>query len=72
MTTFVKKDNGRMEALDGCHDDLVMADAIAHFIGKKQRREWLDVKVSDNEFIEKNFNLEQSEGNGSFMTWEEF
>lgn len=72
MTTFVKKDNGRMEALDGCHDDLVMADAIAHFIGKKQSRDWLEVKVSDNKFIEQNFNLEQSEGNGSFMTWEEF
>ena len=72
MTTFVKKDNGRTEALEGCHDDLVMAKAIAHFIAKKQTRTWMQVGSSDNEFISENFKFENTEGNESFMSWEDF
>ena len=72
MTTFVKKDNGRTEALEGCHDDLVMAKAIAHFIAKKQTRTWMQVGSSDNEFIAENFKFENTEGNESFMSWEDF
>ncbi len=33
MTTFVKRSDGKSAAADGSHDDLVMASAIAHFIG---------------------------------------
>lgn len=29
MATFVYKDNGKMEHEDGCHDDILMTDAIA-------------------------------------------
>lgn len=72
MTTFVRKDNGKMEALEGCHDDLVMACAIGHFIAKKQPRSWLEIKVSDDEFIERNFTFEESEGNAGYMQWEDF
>ncbi len=71
MTTFVKKDNGKTEAIDGCHDDLVMALAIAHFISKKQNRSWMQVQTSEDEFISENFNFEAN-GNESFMNWEEF
>ena len=72
MTTFVKKENGKMEAIDGCHDDLVMAKAIAHFISKKQTRTWIEVVPTDNEFISENFNLGETGGNEGFMSWEEF
>ena len=72
MTTFTRKDNGKTEALDGCHDDLVMACAIGHFVAKKQLREWLEIKIDENEFIEKNFTSEETEGNGSYMQWEDF
>jgi phage terminase large subunit len=32
MQTFVRNDKGRPEASEGCHDDLVMSLAIAHFL----------------------------------------
>lgn len=72
MTTFVKKENGKLEAIDGCHDDLVMAKAIAHFISKKQTRTWIEVVPTDNEFISENFNLGEAGGNEGFMSWEDF
>lgn len=72
MTTFVKKDNGKMEALDGCHDDLVMACAIGHFVAKKQPREWQAIKINENEFIEDNFKFDKAEGNEGYMQWEDF
>lgn len=72
MTTFVKKENGKLEAIDGCHDDLVMAKAIAHFISKKQTRTWIEVIPTDNEFISENFNLGEAGGNEGFMSWEDF
>lgn len=71
MTTFVRKENGKLEAIDGCHDDLVMAKAIAHFISKKQSRAWIEVASSDKEFISESFDLGEAEGNEGFMSWEE-
>lgn len=74
MTTFVKKDNGKLEALDGCHDDLVIALAIAHFISKKQTSNWITVIPDDNDFIARNFHTENynDNDNSSFMSWEDF
>lgn len=73
MTTFVKKDNGKLEALDGCHDDLVMALAIAHFISKKQTNNWITVIPNDDDFISRNFHTETyANENESFMSWEDF
>jgi len=71
MTTFVKKENGKMEAIDGAHDDLVMAKAIAHFISSQQSHLWVKVEVEENDFIEKNFKSED-ESDGEFMNWEDF
>ncbi len=36
MLTFVRKENGKQEAQQGYHDDLVMAKAIANFIASQQ------------------------------------
>lgn len=74
MTTFVKKDNGKLEAIDGCHDDLVMALAIAHFISKKQTSNWITVIPDDNDFISRNFHTKDynNNDNSSFMSWEDF
>jgi hypothetical protein len=54
MTTFVKKPNGRPSALDGSHDDLVMASAIAHYIAEGYTHKEI---ISDNssEFLNSNF-----------------
>ncbi len=72
MTTFVRKDNGKMEAIEGCHDDLVMAKAIAHFISKKQSRTWIEVIPTDNEFIAANFHFLAGGSNESYINWEDF
>lgn len=69
MTTFVKKDNGRQEAIDGAHDDLVMALAIAHFISNQQSRTWLNVQSEEPDFVAWNFTQNVQE---EFMNWEEF
>ena len=54
MTTFVKKPNCRPSALEGSHDDLVMASAIAHYIAEGYTHKEI---VSDNssEFLNSNF-----------------
>ena len=72
MTTFVKKENGKLEAIDGCHDDLVMAKAIAHFISKKQTNQWIEVAPEDASFVEENFTFGEAEGNEGYMSWEDY
>lgn len=61
MMSFVKKKNGRQEAQSGCHDDLVMALAIAHFISHSESRQWQKVKLPENDFIKNNFHTERAE-----------
>jgi len=70
MLTFVKKSNGSMEAIDGAHDDLVMALAIAHFASTQQTNKWIDCKPEETDFIQKFFGHKQNEQR--FMNWEEF
>lgn len=73
MTTFVKKDNGKQEAIDGSHDDLVMALAIAHFISKQYTHDWIPLETPEDRFFEENFHLEDnSNGNNGFMNWEDY
>lgn len=60
MSVFVKKDGGEQEAVDGFHDDLVMALAIAHRVGTQTPTDWLEPENQDDEgrrFIEENFSL---------------
>lgn len=73
MLTFVKKENGRTEALEGYHDDLVMSLAIAHHISAQQSRTWIAAEPEVDRFIEQNFSAESDncESNG-YMSWEDF
>lgn len=71
MTTFVKKDNGKQEAIDGAHDDLVMAKAIAHFISSQQTKKWIDTTPEESDFIEENFDWQEG-SNGEYISWEDF
>ena len=64
MTTFVKKENGRQEALAGQHDDLVMALAIAHFISGQQDHNYIPVKNEDEGIIAKLFGGGEEESDG--------
>ena len=71
MLTFVKKGNGRQEAIDGEHDDLVMALAICHFISKQQKSDWIPAEIEEGDFITSNFS--EIEGNNDqYMSWEDF
>ena len=71
MTVFVKKNNGSQEALDGQHDDLVMALAIAHNISKEFTHSYIPVKPPEDNFIEENFSFESDGGNGGYMSWDD-
>ncbi len=68
MLTFVKNDKGRAEAMEGFHDDLVMALAIAHFISSQQTSSWIEVKTEEPSFIQENFHMEAKTEN-TFMDW---
>lgn len=55
MTTFVRREDGKIAAANGSHDDLVMASAIAHFVSSSfahspvlvgQRKEFISMHFS--------------------------
>lgn len=52
MLVFVRNEKGRPEAQDGCHDDLVMALAIAYYIRPQQSFKLIENK-DINEIAEK-------------------
>lgn len=57
MLSFVRNKSGRPEAINGKHDDLVMAKAIAHYI----RDEFsFSSQKDDLDFIDKNFTTKQN------------
>lgn len=73
MTTFVKKESGELGAIDGCHDDLVIAKAIAHFIAKKQTADWIEAVSDEADFMEEYFSVSYGgNGNEEYMSWEDF
>lgn len=67
MTTFIKRADGKHAASDGAHDDLVMASAIAHYIGIDYEHQIKDV---GNEFdaLKEFFNTDIDVG-GEFIDW---
>lgn len=58
--TFCKNKNGRYEAIAGKHDDLVMAKAIANFIGKQGTQTWIVPEEEDDGFFD-NWNIKESD-----------
>ena len=72
MTTFVKKDNGKQEAIDGSHDDLVMSKAIAHFIASQQTKSWIEIERTEDDFVSRNFHHNDDVSGNEFMSWEDF
>ena len=75
MTYFVKKDDGKMEAIDGKHDDLVVSLAIAHYCSTQGEHKWIEETLSlQDGFISENFKTEEfaAYGNEGYMNWEDF
>ncbi|MBQ7308049.1 MAG: hypothetical protein IJW82_05945 [Clostridia bacterium] len=46
--SFVKNSNGRPEAENGSHDDLVIARAICTLIGEQQEQNYINIKVEES------------------------
>lgn len=71
MLTFVRKENGKQEAQEGYHDDLVMAKAIANFIAIQQGNpNWIKVAPDSRKltpvekFFTEDWNNEEDEDEG--------
>ena len=60
MLTFVRGKNGRGEADKGCHDDLVMALAIAQYVASSWDKEVVEREACED-FLSKHFNYEKKE-----------
>ena len=70
MLVFVKNEQGRAEAQQGEHDDLVMARAIANFIRPQQSFSFIEKESKEEDFISKNFHEEtNNSGNGGYIEW---
>ena len=72
MLVFIRNEKGRPEAQEGCHDDLVMALAIAYYIRTQQ-----DTKLKINvniiqENIMKDFGFEKDKQDDLGSTIEVF
>lgn len=75
MAVFVRKENGKMEAVEGEHDDLVMALAIAHMSASQQTISWLPVENKEKSLIEQFFSHPRYEDEDSLsasMRWDDF
>ena len=69
MLTFIRREDGKEAAMDGKHDDLVMADCIAHFIGKQGSFVWSSAKEEVEVDIIKEFEDFEPKQNGGFIEW---
>lgn len=58
MLTFVRNEKGRPEAQQGCHDDLIMALAIAYYIRTQQKMEVETIEKEIIRNIYKDFGIE--------------
>lgn len=66
MTTFIKRDDGKSAAADGAHDDLVMASAIAHYIGQDYKHEMIE-KEQEYDALKRNFHVQEAED--TYIEW---
>ena len=73
MLTFVNDESGKPQAMVGKHDDLVMALAIAHYVGEQGDHTWQDVEP-EQDFISRFFpdvDDDKSESAGDYFGWED-
>lgn len=67
MLVFVRNENGRAEAQEGCHDDLVMGLAIAYYIRTQQKMN-LDIEVQIiQENIKRDFGINVEEQSNTLV-----
>ena len=74
MLTFVRKENGKTEAQQGYHDDLIMAKAIANFIALQQgEKNFIKVERPQREMtrLDRIYagQEKENENNGGWLQW---
>ncbi len=69
MLTFITHDDGKESAMDGKHDDLVMADCIAHFVSKQGSFTWTKAESKEEFDILKEFKVSEPKQVGGFIEW---
>lgn len=67
MTTFIKHSDGKSAGANGSHDDLVMASAIAHFIGIDYSHK-IEIIDTGYDVLSKSFNF-QALQEESILEW---
>ena len=67
LSSFVKGQNGRCEAVQGAHDDLVMASAIARQVGIDYSHE-IEIIDTGSSILDRMFRIEPSE-EIEFLEW---
>lgn len=71
MLSFVKKENGKLEAISGEHDDLVMALAIAHFCSRQGVQEMIKEEPKQDTFLTDNFAFGGIDTEDDGISWED-
>ena len=64
MLTFVRNENGRPEAQEGSHDDLIMSLAIAYYSRGQQ-----SMKVKESPVAEQIINFEVEKPNSEYLDY---
>ena len=67
LCSFVRGQNGRCEAVQGAHDDLVMASAIARHVGIDYSHE-IEIIVTGSSILDRMFKVEPTE-EIEFLEW---
>ena len=67
MCSFIRMPSGKCAGARGSHDDLVMASAIAHHVGRFYTHE-MEIIDTGSSIFQKSFNLDSPQAN-QFMEW---
>ena len=71
LLTFTRREDGTYGAIEGAHDDLVIALAIAHFCGEGYSHLFMESKEEREDVLTKYFKFEdRNSGNGGYMQWD--
>jgi hypothetical protein len=69
MLTFVKDDKGKAQAIEGKHDDMIMATMIAHAISHQQSSLWQKHEKEKVDVIQAFFGRKKTTTDGGLDEW---
>jgi len=68
MLSFTRCENGKLQGAGGVHDDLVIASAIAHYVGLSYESSVIRENACEVS-LNRMFNLTEKNTDTSFMEW---